>query len=304
MITANIWLELQKRYRLRVLVTGCDGQVGCSLVVRMPANWDVVALNKGQLDITDRNAVLKTLQDTKPNYVINAAAYTLVDKAEDEQGKCFSINRDGARNLALGSQSINAVMLHLSTDYVYSGEKIEPYTEFDTPEPLSVYGKSKLEGELAIAESNSKHIIVRTSWVFSEYGNNFVKTMLRLGLTHEELSIVDDQFGGPTYAGDLADALLSIIDSLEQGNSGYGLYHFSGTPVVTWRGFAETVFKQAIKSDITGGIEIKGIATSQYPTKAKRPSNSCLCCDKIDQTFSIKPSDWKSALNDISKYME
>ncbi|GEM81332.1 NAD(P)-dependent oxidoreductase [Vibrio superstes NBRC 103154] len=289
---------------MRVLVTGCDGQVGRSLVERMPANWEVVALNKRQLDITDRNAVLKTLQDIKPKYVINAAAYTLVDKAEDEPSKCFSINRDGARNLALGSQKFNAVILHISTDYVYSGRKNEPYIEFDTPEPLSVYGKSKLEGELAIAESHSKHIIVRTSWVFSEYGSNFVKTMLRLGSTHQELSIVDDQFGGPTYAGDLAGALLSIIDSLENGSLGYGLYHFTGTPAVTWRGFADTVFKQAIKNDITGRIEIKGIATSQYPTKAKRPSNSCLCCDKIYQTFSIKPSDWKSALNDISKYME
>ncbi|GEA52831.1 NAD(P)-dependent oxidoreductase [Vibrio inusitatus NBRC 102082] len=289
---------------MRVLVTGCDGQVGRSLMERMPENWDVVAQNKRQLDITDHDAVLKALQDIKPQYVINAAAYTLVDKAEDESSKCFSINRDGARNLALGSQKIDAVMLHLSTDYVYSGRKIGPYTEFDTPEPLSVYGKSKLEGELAIAESHSKHIIVRTSWVFSEYGNNFVKTMLRLGLTHQELSIVDDQFGGPTYAGDLAEALLSIIDSLEQGNLGYGLYHLAGLPVVTWRGFADTVFKQAIKSDITGSMEIKGIAAHQYQTKAKRPSNSRLCCDKIYQQFRIKPSDWKSALNDISKYME
>ena len=215
---------------MRVLITGCNGQVGYCLTEQLnrKENTVVLALTRDDLDITDATAVQKIVFKFNPNVIINAAAHTAVDSAEKEMELSYKINRDGPKYLAEAAQKINAAMLHISTDYVFSGDKDGQYSPEDPTAPQGVYGQSKLAGEQAVIEACDKHIILRTAWVFGEHGNNFVKTMLRLGKDRDALSIVGDQFGGPTYAGDIADALIEIATQIEQGKSiEYGLYHFS-----------------------------------------------------------------------------
>ncbi|MCJ8347973.1 dTDP-4-dehydrorhamnose reductase [Moritella sp.] len=291
---------------MRVLITGCNGQVGYCLTEQLnrKENTVVLALTRDDLDITDATAVQKIVFKFNPNVIINAAAHTAVDSAEKEMELSYKINRDGPKYLAEAAQKINAAMLHISTDYVFSGDKDGQYSPEDPTAPQGVYGQSKLAGEQAVIEACDKHIILRTAWVFGEHGNNFVKTMLRLGKDRDALSIVGDQFGGPTYAGDIADALIEIATQIEQGKSiEYGVYHFSGYPHVSWFEFAQAIFSEVKTQQVLNNIPaLSSIPTTEYPTPAKRPANSKLATDKIMQSFGIEASDWQAALNQVKHY--
>lgn len=291
---------------MRVLITGCNGQVGHCLTKQLKQKKDTVilALTRDDLDISDANAVEKIVLKFNPHIIINAAAYTAVDNAEKEADLSYLINRDGPKYLAEAANKINAAMLHISTDYVFSGDKDGQYHPEDLTMPQGVYGESKLAGELAVIAAGDKHIILRTAWVFGEHGNNFVKTMLRLGKSRDTLSIVGDQFGGPTYAGDIASALIEIAIQIESGkNIEYGIYHFSGFPHVSWFEFAESIFSEAKTQQVLNNVPVLNcIPTSDYSTPAKRPANSKLSTDKIMDNFGIVASDWKKALNDVKYY--
>ncbi|UPR47532.1 dTDP-4-dehydrorhamnose reductase [Vibrio cyclitrophicus] len=293
---------------MRVLITGCYGQVGSCLTKQLASNENmtVLALDREHLDITNQDAVHAAIAEFQPTIIINAAAHTAVDKAEEEVELSYAINRDGPKYLAQAAQSVGAAILHISTDYVFEGNKVGEYVETDATNPQGVYGESKLAGEIAVAEACEKHIILRTAWVFGESGNNFVKTMLRLGENRDALSIVGDQFGGPTYAGDIANTLIQIAKLINQGDAvECGVYHYSGLPHVSWFDFADAIFDVAVEQ---GVLEKKprltSITTDQYPTPAKRPSNSRLSTEKITLGLSVKASDWKAALNNIQAYTE
>ncbi|MGF1803533.1 dTDP-4-dehydrorhamnose reductase [Vibrio gigantis] len=291
---------------MRVLITGCHGQVGSCLTQKLSErkNTVVLALDKEQLDITNSDAVFAAVEVFQPTVIINAAAHTSVDKAEEQIELSYAINRDGSKYLAEAAQKVNAAILHISTDYVFEGNKIGEYLETDVTNPQGVYGASKLAGETEVAKACGKHVIIRTAWVFGENGNNFVKTMLRLGENRDALSIVGDQFGGPTYAGDIADALIQIAKRISQGDTvDYGVYHYSGLPHVSWFDFADAIFDIAVEQGVLAKKPtLTTITTDQYPTPAKRPSNSRLSNEKIIQNFSVKASDWKVALNNIQAY--
>jgi dTDP-4-dehydrorhamnose reductase len=295
---------------MKVLITGKNGQVGSSLVNLLEVQTEIIflALDRHELDITDAEKVAKVLAAFHPDVVINAAAYTAVDKAEGESDLAYAINHDGAENLAIATNKINSLFIHISTDYVFSGDKVEPYLESDSTAPQGIYGHSKLAGELAVARACPRHIILRTAWVFGEHGNNFVKTMLRLAKSRDTLSVVADQFGGPTYAGDIASTILAIAKQIVDYNivrnkHAYGIYHFSGCPHVSWYSYAEKIFKLALEQAvITHPIQVNPILTTDYPTPAKRPANSRLNCDKIHNAFNIEQSDWQAALTRINKY--
>ncbi|PHI34866.1 dTDP-4-dehydrorhamnose reductase [Pseudoalteromonas sp. GCY] len=289
---------------MKVLITGCSGQVGHCLTKRLKTQADILALDYNGLDITNREAVFNTVAEFRPKYIINAAAHTAVDRAEQEVEISYAINCDGPGYLAQAAKEYGAIMLHISTDYVFDGMGDKPYQEGDSAGPQGVYGQSKLAGELAVAEACPEHLILRTAWVFGEHGNNFVKTMLRLAQSRDELSIVGDQFGGPTYAGDIADALITMVRYIEKGmQPQWGVYHFSGMPYASWYDFASAIFQAAEQQNVLHKRpKLSSIQTSAYATPAKRPANSRLDCSKIKNQFGIKPSDWHVALNDIQAY--
>ncbi|MGF1779049.1 dTDP-4-dehydrorhamnose reductase [Vibrio nomapromontoriensis] len=289
---------------MKVLITGSQGQVGQCLVNLLSERNDieVVAYDRDQLDITSEQQVQITLTELKPDVIINAAAHTAVDKAETDIEMSYAINRNGPLYLAQAAQSLDALLLHISTDYVFDGDKLEPYVETDTPNPKGVYGQSKLAGEEAVAEHCSRYAILRTAWVFGEHGNNFVKTMLRLGKERPELGIIGDQFGGPTYAGDIAKALVTMMGKFESQEQS-GIYHFSGTPHVSWYQFAKAIFTAAERHGALGNIpNVNEITADQYPLPAPRPVNSRLDGSKVQNVFGITSSDWQAALNNIKAY--
>lgn len=293
---------------MRILVTGANGQVGhCLEEALKERGWDFVALTRADLDISDAVATDSVVAHYRPQVIINAAAYTAVDKAEQEETLAFAINRDGAANLARAAKRIDAAMLHISTDYVFAGDADADYCyrESDATSPQGVYGRSKRDGELAVMAANDKHLILRTAWVFGEHGNNFVKTMLRLGASRDSLSIVADQQGGPTYAGDIAQTLLEISHQYLSGRAiPWGIYHYAGAPHTHWYDFARHIFAEAETAGMYAHVvpQLKAIATTEYPTPAKRPANSKLDCRKLEQTFGIAPSDWRAALKNIRAY--
>ncbi|MGF1872900.1 dTDP-4-dehydrorhamnose reductase [Photobacterium indicum] len=289
---------------MKVLITGSQGQVGQCLVNVLSERNDieVVAYDRDQLDITSEQQVQTTLTELKPDVIINAAAHTAVDKAETDIEMSYAINRDGPLYLAKAAQTLDTLLLHISTDYVFDGEKLEPYVETDTPNPKGVYGQSKLAGEEAVAEHCSRYAILRTAWVFGEQGNNFVKTMFRLGKERPELGIIGDQFGGPTYASDIANALVMMMDQFS-GKDQSGVYHFSGQPYVSWYQFAKAIFEAAEKNGVLDKQpQLHEITADQYPLPAPRPENSRLNCSKVQSVFGIKPSDWLAALKNIKAY--
>lgn len=291
---------------VKLLLTGFKGQVGhCLLQQATAMQWDVLAVDRDELDITDRAAVLAQIASFRPNVVINAAAHTAVDKAETEVDASYAINRDGPAYLAEGAGSVGAVMLHISTDYVFAGNKDGLYSEDDPVDPQGVYGASKLAGEQAVTAHCAQHLILRTAWVFGEHGNNFIKTMLRLGAQRDTLGVVADQFGGPTYAGDIAAALLNMAgQALLPEFADWGVYHFAGEPHVSWHGFATSIFDAAVAQQLLARApQVNAIATSDYPTPAQRPANSRLDCSRIRRVFGIMPSNWQAALTNLSPYM-
>lgn len=292
---------------LKYLITGAKGQVGSLLVQQLSLEdeIEVIGFDKEQLDISDKLAVSEKVKQIKPDIIINAAAYTAVDRAETEIELAEKINIEGSRNLAEIANTLNIPILHISTDYVFEGSGQTPYSEDAPVKPQNRYGRTKLLGEIAVQQANPKSVIVRTAWVFGEYGNNFVKTMLRLAQTKEQLSIVSDQFGGPTYAGDIAKALIRIAYAvLTQKNPQFGIYHFSGLPYVSWFEFAQHIFEQAkLQKLLPNPPLLQPITTEDYPTPAKRPKNSRLDLSKIEKVFAITPSDWQQALGNLTDYI-
>ncbi|EEY46452.1 dTDP-4-dehydrorhamnose reductase [Vibrio mimicus] len=291
---------------MRILVTGCHGQVGYCLTQQLSAMADVefLAVDREQLDITNLTQVDLVVNEFKPNVIINAAAHTAVDRAEQEIELSYAINRDGPQYLAQAANRVGALILHISTDYVFAGDKLCAYVETDPTSPQGVYGQSKLAGEIAVAQACSRHIILRTAWVFGEHGNNFVKTMLRLAEIRDTLGVVADQFGGPTYAGDIAKALITMAKAIVEGKSvAFGVYHFSGVPHLSWHKFACTIFDNAREQALLSKtLQVNAITTKDYPTPAKRPSNSRLDSRKIHQNFGIAASDWQAALLHLVDY--
>lgn len=280
-----------------VLVTGANGQLGQSLqfVAKNYLEVAFVFCDSKTLDITDYDNVNAVFKEVLPNYCINAAAYTAVDKAESEPEKAYSINVLGAQNLAKICKMNNTVLLHVSTDFVFDGTKKIPYNENDIPNPTGIYGQTKLEGEIVIQNTWEKHLIIRTSWVYSQFGNNFMKTMLRLGSERDSLSVVNDQIGTPTNAVDLAEVLIKIVESCHAelvSASNYGIYNFSNEGHCSWYDFAKKIFEI---NNIS--INLQPIPTSSYPTPAKRPAYSVLDKSKIKKTFGIEINNWEESLN-------
>lgn len=286
---------------MRVLITGAHGQVGQELLLAAPQHWQVQGFGSSELDISDAQQVLALTQSLQPQLIINAAAYTAVDMAESDSQHAHAVNHLGAENLAKAAQQLNCPLLHISTDYVFSGAHTQAYTEQDTPAPSSVYGNSKWLGEQAINTFCAQHIILRTSWVFGAHGNNFVKTMLRLGQDRDALSIVSDQVGGPTSARSIAQALWQIAEQFQSsGTCAWGTYHFSGTPTCSWYEFAQEIFTQATALKlIEKSPALSPINTTEYPTPAQRPAYSVLDNTKILQQLNIVQSDWKSELQQM-----
>ena len=289
----------------KVLVTASNGQVGYLLskkLEKLKDEFELYSFNRAGLDITSQADVGVKCNEIQPDIIINCAAHTGVDKAETDIENSFAINELGPKYLAEQALRYNALLIHISTDYVFDGNKPGSYIETDTPNPQGVYGKSKLAGEQVIQSTGCKHVILRTAWVFGEHGNNFVKTMLKLGKTREELGIISDQFGGPTYAGDIADTIISIAKEFKNQVQS-GIYHFSGYPHVSWYEFAESIFEYARQAEIPLALNtLNEITAEQYPLPAPRPENSRLECTKLESLFGIKPSNWQEALNRIKEY--
>lgn len=278
---------------MKILLTGAKGQLGRCFIDRLPEDWNIFATDASELDITNQDMVMDTVEKFLPDVIVNAAAYTAVDKAESDSKAAMNVNAIGPANLALAANKYNARLIHVSTDYVFDGNANEPYDEKSETNPLSVYGKTKLDGERLVIQANSKAIIIRTAWVFSEYGNNFVKTMLKLGREKDSLGIISDQFGCPTYAGDIANAIITMIREKKD----IGIYHFCGDEIVSWYEFAQRIFCQAKKNNKILKIPtINAISTDQYPTAAIRPKYSVLSCNKI-RALGIMPSDWNKSLD-------
>lgn len=286
---------------MRVLITGAHGQVGHELVRLAPNAFDVVGLGSGDLDITDALAVAREVERMQPQLIINAAAYTAVDRAESEPDLAYAVNRDGPLNLGKVAERLGIPVLHISTDYVFAGDAQAPYRETDPTGPTGVYGASKLAGEQALAASCTRHVIMRTSWVFGAHGHNFVKTMLRLARERDHLSVVADQQGCPTSAASIARALWSLAQQYRQeGSLRWGVYHYSGTPACSWHEFAEEIFRQAHSIGLIPGLPaVDAISSQQYPTPAKRPAWSVLDCSLLTQIYGIDPADWRDELKAV-----
>ncbi len=292
---------------MKLLITGAKGQVGSELVKDAQARgYEVYGFGSRELDITRFEPLMQKVEQIHPDVIINAAAYTAVDKAEQESEQAYAVNTQGSENLARACQQLTIPLLHISTDYVFDGEKNSPYTESDTPNPTGVYGASKLQGDQAIEAIWPRHIILRVSWVFGEQGNNFVKTMLRLAEQRNELSIVNDQFGAPTSARAISQTLLSIleVDNFNQPGFPWGTYHLQSEPGVTWFEFATEIFQQAEKLGlINKTMQLNPIPSSEFPTPVKRPANSKLDGTKLQQNLGLKPVQWQADLQQMLKNM-
>ena len=279
-----------------VLVTGANGQLGQAIqsVAGNFPSLDLIFCSSSELNITDTNNSESVFEKFKPNFCINTAAYTAVDKAETEPEKAYAINVVGAQNLAAVCKKYDTVLLHVSTDFVFDGLANQPYLEDDVPNPTGVYGVTKLQGEQAIASTWNKHFIIRTSWVYSQFANNFMKTMLRLASERDSLSVVSDQIGTPTNAVDLAECLLTIISTQHPTpNTQYpfGIYNYSNEGQCSWYEFATEIFKQYQLS-----VNVNPIPSSAYPTPAKRPAYSVLDKSKIKTVFGINISNWQEQI--------
>ncbi|WP_303961991.1 dTDP-4-dehydrorhamnose reductase [Succinatimonas hippei] len=283
----------------RVLLTGAYGQVGKELEVCLLNSEDeVISCDHKALDISQEDRVLSAVTESGADIIINAAAYTNVEKAEDERVKAYEVNAYGPKYLAKAAKLADIPLIHISTDYVFSSENGRAHREDDAVEAQCVYGKSKLEGEENIIACCSKYVIVRASWIFGRYGNNFVKTMLRLSGKYNAVSVVSDQKGNPTPARALAEALCVIAhDALKPDFKDYGIYHFAGNPATTWDEFARSVFKYAkLAGFIQKDMEVKSILAKDYPSKAVRPYDSRLDTNKINEVFKIALPDWQDYL--------
>lgn len=277
---------------MKIVLIGANGQLGRCFQDSLPEEWQLKTFDSKELDISDKAAVMAAIITNKPDVIVNAAAYTAVDKAESEPERAIAVNTHGPENLALAAKFVGARFVHVSTDYVFDGTAKIPYVETDAVNPLGVYGKSKLGGELLVSALMPSAIILRTAWVFSEYGNNFVKTMLRLAESRDSLGIVSDQYGCPTYAGDIADSIIKMIKISAVG----GVYHYCGNNRVSWAEFAKLIFSKAESFGVIKKIpRIQFISTDDYPTPAVRPKFSVLSTQKLN-ALNIPPSSWQESL--------
>lgn len=277
---------------MKVLVTGVTGQLGYDVARELEKRHiEYKGTGSREMDISDTAAVERVIKDYHPDAIIHCAAYTAVDKAEDDYGRVMDVNAKGTLAIAKAAKEIDAKMLYISTDYVFNGQGTEPFTVDTATAPLNVYGLTKLFGEEAVQMELSKYFIVRISWVFGKNGNNFIKTMLRLGQTHEELTVVSDQWGSPTYTADLAPLLCDMIST-----DAYGIYHATNEGITNWAEFAAYIMEQAHLS-----CKVRPIPSSDYPTRAVRPLNSRLDKSSLDKAGFSKLPDWKDALK---RYLE
>ncbi|TPJ77783.1 dTDP-4-dehydrorhamnose reductase [Mesorhizobium sp. B2-6-2] len=281
---------------MRLAVTGREGQVAASLVeaARGRDDVEVVAVGRPALDLARPDTVLAALEAARPDIVVSAAAYTAVDQAEDDNDLAFAVNATGAGKVAQAAARLGVPVIHLSTDYVFDGAKHGAYVETDPTAPLGVYGASKLAGEEAVAAANPRHLILRTAWVYSPFGRNFVRTMLRLAADRDEISVVADQWGNPTSALDIADAILHAAPKLvgDSNFAAFGIYHLAGAGDTNWSGFARHILDT---SRAFGGphASVREIATADYPTKARRPQNSRLSSAKFEAAFGWQAPGWR-----------
>ena len=291
----------------KILLTGVNGQVGHALQKKL-SNHQVFALNREQLDFSDKDAIRRVVRAIQPDLIINPAAYTAVDKAESEPDLAYAINAIAPQVLAEEAAELNAAMIHFSTDYVYDGSKIENYVETDAVNPLSVYGKSKLAGELAINAVGLPHLILRTSWVYGAYGKNFLKTIIRLASERESLRIVADQFGAPTSSESITDAVIELLNTWQPLDTNQtGIYHFTNQGKTSWHGFSSEIVSeynrlaankslQMLKANVEN---IEPITTADYPTPAARPANSTLSNQKLKQVFNVSLPSWQKGLQQV-----
>lgn len=285
----------------RVLVVGATGQVGRELTrARWPETLRPVQLDRMGLDVTDPERVRRVIAEQAPAVVINATAYTAVDKAESDAETAFAVNRDGPRALAEACAATGAALIHISTDYVFDGSKDGAWVESDPVQPLGVYGASKAAGEDAVrAALPDAHVILRTAWVYSPFGGNFVKTMLRVGAERDTLRVVADQHGCPTAAGDIARTMIALADGIAGGRrDGFGTFHYAGAGPTTWHAFACAIFELAARHGHKVP-QVDAITTAEYPTPTARPANSMLDCTAIERTWGIAPRPWRDALAEV-----
>jgi dTDP-4-dehydrorhamnose reductase len=288
----------------RILIVGAAGQLGVELQRSFAGFGSVVAVDKKTVDLANEEQTRALVRRIRPDVILNAAAYTAVDRAESQPDLAIAINATAPRVLAEEALPLDALLVHYSTDYVFNGEKQQPWVESDEPNPLNIYGKSKLAGEQAIQQVGGRYLIFRTSWVYGPHGNNFLLTMLRLGRERDRLSIVDDQFGGPTTSIELANATRAIAEGALAGKFGMpqdwvGLYHMTCGDSTTWFGFAKAIFAGAASKLNIKPPELAPQATEDYPTPAKRPRNSVLSNEKLYVRFGVRLASWQAALDDV-----
>ncbi|MEE9529452.1 MAG: dTDP-4-dehydrorhamnose reductase [Syntrophobacteria bacterium] len=283
---------------MRILLTGANGQVGWELSNRgAKRGLEILALDRADLDITDPVLVSEEVNRSGVSLVVNAAGHTAVDQAESEPELAFAANRDGPAYLASACGKAGIPLVHVSTDYVFDGQKKGVYLVTDPVSPLSVYGKSKAAGEVEVRKHLKEHFILRTGWLYGVHGHNFVKTMLRLGREREVVQVVADQYGCPTSAADLAETILRIAAQFLQGGQvHWGTYHYCGKGVTSWHGFAEEIFRLASEDSSLKVKRVEPISTSEYPTPAQRPASSILDCSVLAKTFGIHPQPWAESL--------
>ena len=285
----------------RVLILGAQGQLGVELQRTFLSAGDVTALGRDKCDLSKPETIREAMADVRPEFVLNAAAYTAVDRAESELELAMRVNGEAAGVLAEEARKLNALLIHYSTDYVFDGSKAEPWIEDDEPNPINAYGASKLTGERNIEQVGGRHLIFRTSWVYSPHGQNFLRTMLRLGQERDKLRVVNDQIGAPTTAAELAMGTRVVIDRLDadnslQGEDWSGIYHMTCAGETSWYGFAKEIFNKAVPPEHKAWPEVVGIPDTEYPTPAKRPKNSVLANAKLQARFGVMLSPWEDAL--------
>ena len=283
---------------MRILISGQHGQVSSELQKRLAVLGELVVPGRDQLDLAQPEQIRQQVRRVRPDLIINAAAYTAVDKAESEKAAAFSVNAEAPGILAEEAAALGIPLIHYSTDYVFDGSKTAPYNEADEPHPLGVYGKSKLAGEQAITAVKGKHLILRTSWVYSTHGRNFLLTMQRLLQEKPELRIVADQIGAPTWAGTIANSTLALIERWQAGETGaWGTYHLTAQGQTSWFGFAQAI-GEALREQGKPCANLLPITTSDYPTPASRPLNSRLDCSRLQREWGVSQPDWQTALRE------
>lgn len=280
---------------MRVLINGQHGQVSRELSRRLHNVDELIVMGRDQLDLAKPDLIRETVRGIRPDLIINAAGYTGVDQAEREPEAAFALNAVAPGILAEEALALDVPLIHYSTDYVFDGSKTEPYNEEDIPNPLGIYGKSKLAGERAIAAVDGKYVILRTSWVYSTHGHNFLLTMQRLLQERSELRIVDDQIGAPTWAGSVANSTLAIIEEWQRGNEKWGTYHLTAQGQVSWFGFAQAI-RDALQRQGKPAATLLPISSAEYPAKAARPLNSRLDCSKLENDWCVSQPHWQESL--------